>query len=115
MEEKKKMTKKEELELFTKQLAQKKRALENYRVQWLIDKELHQIVLDNFGLVTPTHKYQRVGRYWELQLKKYEFQIREDTFMADSKIAALEGEIKGLKDLIKETTPKKKAVRGKKK
>ena len=68
------------------------KSYENYKVQWDVDNRLFQLELENFGKIDAdkcTHKIELVPEFWELQLKKKEFAVRQETYSAEKRMAGL--------------------------
>jgi len=66
-------------------LEEAKKTYDNYNAQWEVDKRLHELQLENHGLDPSkySHKVHFIPEFWELQKKKYEYVVREDTFRAE--------------------------------
>ena len=92
----------QELEAYEENVKQIQKDIDNFKVQWDIDKELYQIQLDNFGVKDEhkTHLAHDLPRFWELQKKKFEFQVREDTFRSERVLEGKEFEMSKAKERI---------------
>ena len=77
---------KEELKSYKEAVSQAEKSIKNYNDQWLIDKELMDLELENFGR-KPEHcvmKVHDLPRFWELQKEKFKYTIRQEVFKAES-------------------------------
>jgi hypothetical protein len=67
-------------------LKQLTEAKENYQVQWNIDNELYQIIINGHKKVRTDFEYENDPRYWELREKQGAFKYREAKHLAESKL-----------------------------
>lgn len=75
---------------------------ENYSIQWDIDKQLQELQLEHFGMTEEgkTHKIHNVPEFWDLQKRKFEFEVRMERVKAESDIQGFEAEEKRADDRI---------------
>ena len=75
-----------ELEAFEEKRLDAVKLKERYETQWAVDKEEMTLQLEHFGMPEEkyTHKIHFVPRFWELQKKKFEFKVEEQTKQAES-------------------------------
>ena len=92
-----------EEDAFTKGLDNAEKTLDNYLKQWLIDSELAELQIDNFGLIEDkiTYKVHLLPRFWELQKEQFAFKYRAEKFQAEQYIESLEKEVSVAKDRLK--------------
>lgn len=95
-----------EKDVFVKNIAEVEKTKKNFEKQWEVDKEIYEIIESDFGLIEPVHKYQQNPRYWELQKKKFEFQKRQDTFMAEAKLKEFDRQILILQEQLDSASKK---------
>jgi len=84
-----------EEEAFVKARENALEGLENYEKQWLIDKELLELQLNNFGMLdsAKTHIVHTIPRFWELQKEQFGYKVRQETFQAEQTIKSFEREV----------------------
>jgi len=93
----------DEKKAFEMGLEQAEKNLENFEKQWLIDKRLYELQLENWGLKEghKTHKIHDVQEYWDLSKEQFIFgKVRPDTFQAERMIESYKDEIKNAKARI---------------
>ena len=101
-----------EIDLFEKNIADAKKAKENYEKQVEIEEKLRKIVDENYGLIEEKyqHKYQLIPEYWELQHEKFKYQLRQERFMDERTIAGFDQQIKEQSEQLKSATEKLKEL-----
>ncbi len=97
-----------EIKQFKNNLDQIEKSRKNYKDQWEIDKELYEMQLDgdNFHLVTPTHNYQKLPRYWYLVKQKIEYKFKEEVHMANARLEKMDLDEKTIKEQLKSSQDK---------
>jgi len=75
---------------------------DNYKKQWDIDKRLFELELENWGKIEgeATHKIELVPEFWELQKKKKEFAIRQETFSAEQRMKGFLEDVKNSQERL---------------
>ena len=75
-----------ELDAFEEKRLDAIKLKERYETQWVVDKEEMDLQLEYFGMPEEkyTHKIHYIPRFWELQKKKFEFEVEEKTKQAES-------------------------------
>lgn len=89
-----------EVKQLSEQLEDEQKTLANYEEQWLVDKEMAEIILDNFEKINPDMKYEQLDRYWELRKKTFWYKHRQDKFQAEKRIESYKVNIDKIKELI---------------
>ena len=75
---------------------------DNYKEQWDIDKRLFELELENWGKIDDkyTHKIELVPEFWELQKKKKEFAIRQETYSAEKRMQGFLDDVKNSQERL---------------
>jgi len=79
-------------------------AYDNYNEQWIIDKRLFELEMDNFGKIDDskaTHKIELIPEFWELQKKKKGFSIRQETYSAEKRLEGMMSDVTSSQDRLK--------------
>lgn len=91
-----------EIQTFEEGLKNVLEAKKNYEDQWLVDKEVYELLLegDNLKSLNPTQKFQTIDRYWELQKLKLQYKYREDKFLAEQRLKGYDEKIKEIQEKL---------------
>lgn len=87
---------------FVQALDNAQKGLDNYVPQAEIEHRLQDLQLEHFGLKDEhkTYLIHDVDEFWELEKKKFEYQVREQRAKDDSTIKGFEMEIDRCKDML---------------
>jgi hypothetical protein len=77
---------KEELDSYYEAVIDADKSIENYNNQWIIDKRLMELELENFGRREEHYvmKVHTIPEFWELQKSKFRFTIRQEEAKAEN-------------------------------
>lgn len=103
----------DEKKAYEEGLESAEKGLDNYERQWVIDKRLMELQLENFGMLESSysHKIHTLPEYWELEKQKYSYKVREETFVAEKHIDSYKEQIAKSKERLVKIDEELKAVR----
>ena len=86
----------DEREAFKRGVSEAKKGYDNYKEQADVEEKLQDLQLANFGLVEAhkTHKVHLLPEFWDLQKKKFEYEIKMARMQDKSQLEGYEAEIK---------------------
>jgi len=89
-----------EMEGFLDNKKQLQEAIDNYKPQWEVDDELYKLMIAGQKKIEPQFEFERDPRYWELRTKQLESKYKMDKFMAESRLAEYDRQMKLLDEQI---------------
>lgn len=94
----------DEIEAFKGGLDNAKKSFDNYKEQADVEHRLQDLQLDHFGMIEEqkTHLIHNVPEFWELQKKKFEFEVRSQRMQDKSQLEGYEAEIKRAEERLKQ-------------